>query len=208
MKKAIGTNQGRLARGLGRADSGEGTVRATSPLMKSAKLMYLAGGWFFAGLAFLGVLLPLLPTTPFLLLAGTCFARSSPRLHDRILKMPVFGEYLRQWDKSHTVPRPAKQRAWILIAVSFALSAYMLESTGLRLILVVLGFGLGCLVALLPEQEADGTPGRDQNSARVETEVEDAPGSLPGEASEAAYSEGEPKIVDHSSPKRSRLPSR
>ncbi len=208
MKKAIEAYLGRWVRERGRRNSGHGTAPAIGSLRKGARLMYLAGGWFFAGLALLGVLLPLLPTTPFLLLAGTCFARSSPRLHDRVLNLPVFGDYLRQWDESHTVPKRAKHRAWVLIAVSFALSTYLVESTGLRLMLVVLGFGLGCIVALLPEKEAFCSPSQDPNSASVGTGGDDQPSSFPTEASDGIHSEEEPTTDDQSAPKRFRLPSR
>ena len=61
--------------------------------------LYLAGGWLSLSLAFLGIFLPLLPTTPFVLLAAGCFSRSSQRLHQWLLTQSTFGPLLRDWQQ-------------------------------------------------------------------------------------------------------------
>ena len=73
--------------------------------------VWLAGGGFFLGLGLLGVVLPVLPTTPFLLLAAGCFARSSPRLHRWLLDHPVFGPPIRNWEDNGAISRKAKRLA-------------------------------------------------------------------------------------------------
>ena len=65
----------------------------------------------------IGVVLPLLPTTPFVLLAGWCFARSSPRLHALLHRSELFGPILRDWEQRRCIPR----RARILALASMAL---------------------------------------------------------------------------------------
>ncbi len=60
--------------------------------------LFLALGLFFIGVAVLGAILPVLPTTPWVLLAGYCFARSSPRLHRWLRNSPYFGHLLRDWE--------------------------------------------------------------------------------------------------------------
>ena len=73
--------------------------------------LWLALGGLFLGLGLLGVVLPVLPTTPFLLLAAGCFARSSPRLHSWLLAHPVFGPPIRNWEENGAISRKAKRLA-------------------------------------------------------------------------------------------------
>lgn len=65
-------------------------------------------GWISAALAVLGVILPLLPATPFALIAAWAFARSSPRLERRLNDHPLLGPLLRDWRARRAVPRRAK----------------------------------------------------------------------------------------------------
>lgn len=60
-------------------------------------------GWFFALLGAIGVLLPVLPTTPFLILALALFANSSPRFYQMLLNNRWFGGLLKQWEMNKTV---------------------------------------------------------------------------------------------------------
>jgi hypothetical protein len=73
--------------------------------------LWLALGGLFLGLGLLGVVLPVLPTTPFLLLAAGCFARSSPRLHRWLLGHPVLGPPIRDWEENGAISRKAKRLA-------------------------------------------------------------------------------------------------
>ena len=60
-------------------------------------------GFGFLGLGIAGVFLPLLPTTPFVLLAAACFAQSSERMHRWILANPTFGPMVRDWEEKRCV---------------------------------------------------------------------------------------------------------
>ena len=68
----------------------------------------IAFGLLFVGLAVLGMFLPVLPTTPLLLLALACFARSSEQLHGWLLSHRVFGPFLKHWQETRSMPRRAK----------------------------------------------------------------------------------------------------
>ena len=79
------------------------------------RIILIIIGWLAVVLGTLGVVLPVLPTTPFILLAAWCFARSSPRFHAWLLYRSWFGSYLRFWQKHHAMPRGVKPRAILLI---------------------------------------------------------------------------------------------
>lgn len=83
--------------------------------------LWAAAGFLFVGLGFVGIVLPVLPTTPFLILAAACFARSSPRMEAWILGHPRFGPLVRDWQARGAIPRRAKQIALISMAGSLAL---------------------------------------------------------------------------------------
>lgn len=70
--------------------------------------VFLAAGLLFTGLGFLGAFLPVLPTTPFLILAAACYTRSSPRLESWLLHHERFGPLLRGWRLRGAIPRRAK----------------------------------------------------------------------------------------------------
>ena len=74
-------------------------------------------------LAVAGIVLPLLPTTPFLLLAAACFARSSPRLDDWLHHNRLFGPYLRAYRDGHGIPLRVKVSIISLLWISITLSA-------------------------------------------------------------------------------------
>jgi len=92
--------------------------------IKHGFLLVLGGVFFSLGL--IGVLLPLLPTTPFMILAAACFASSSPKFHQALLNNRWFGADLRRWETSHTMKRSTKKRATILIVFTFSLSIILL----------------------------------------------------------------------------------
>lgn len=95
-------------------------------------------GMFFVLLAMLGVVLPLLPTTPFLLVAATCFAKSSPRLYKMLLANKVFGPLIYHWQKNRSIPKRAKIIALSSIILAACWSCYMLNELYLQLLVVAL----------------------------------------------------------------------
>ncbi|MCX0499539.1 DUF454 family protein [Erwinia billingiae] len=102
------------------------------------RIILLIIGWLAMALATLGVILPLLPTTPFLLLAAWCFARSSPRFHHWLLHRSPFGPYLRHWLKHRALPPKAKGRMVVFTVITFAVSLWLVNILWVRLLLVCL----------------------------------------------------------------------
>ena len=79
-------------------------------------------------LGVLGVFLPLLPTTPFVLLAAFCFSRGSERVERWLLAHPRFGPMVRDWRAHHAVPRRAKQLATLMMTAGSAWAAWVMPS--------------------------------------------------------------------------------
>lgn len=75
-------------------------------------------GTFFLVLAIIGVFLPLLPTTPFLLLTATCYARGSARFYHWLMNHSHLGPYIRDWRDQKGIPLKGKVLAILLIAIT------------------------------------------------------------------------------------------
>ena len=72
-------------------------------------------GVFFLGTAVLGIILPVLPTTPLVLVAAGCFAKSSPKTYNRLLESEQFGPVIKNWEANRCIPRRAKTIALSMI---------------------------------------------------------------------------------------------
>lgn len=95
--------------------------------------LLIIAGTIFLGLGFVGVFIPILPTTPFLLLAAACFARSSKRFYEWLLNNKWFGSYIRNYRDGKGIPVKVKivtiSVLWttILVSVSFVTQVLWLE---------------------------------------------------------------------------------
>jgi uncharacterized protein len=88
-------------------------------LARHRRAVFFLLGWLFFGLGLAGALLPVLPTTPFMLLALWAFARSSRRFHDWLYQHRVFGPPLQRWDRERVIPLWVKGVAIGSMAASF-----------------------------------------------------------------------------------------
>lgn len=90
------------------------------------RLPWLLAGGLSLLLGVIGIFLPLLPTTPFVLLAAYCFARGSARCEAWLLGHPRFGPMVRDWRAHRAVPLRAKQAAWIMMTLSSVLAFFIM----------------------------------------------------------------------------------
>jgi len=103
------------------------------------RIIYISLGWLFVVIGAIGVVLPILPTTPFLILSLGLFAKSSTRFHQMLLNNRWVGQSLREWEEQRTVSRQTKKRATILVFVSFSASIAILhERLELQIFLVTM----------------------------------------------------------------------
>lgn len=86
---------------------------------KMTKLFYFSLAWIFFGLGILGVILPVLPTTPFMILALWAFAKSSERFHYWLYNHRLFGPPLQKWQEHRIIPIPAKILSVSMMSLSF-----------------------------------------------------------------------------------------
>ena len=109
-------------------------------------------GWFFVVLGIIGAVLPIMPTTVFLIIALGIFSKCSPRFHRMLLNNRWFGEDLRQWEQSKTMSRKSKQKATIIIVLSFGVSIAILHHrVGLQVMLIVLALVLLAVIWKIKE---------------------------------------------------------
>lgn len=117
--------------------------------VKTKKILLIIAGIIAVILGTIGVFLPVLPTTPFLLIASYCFVRSSEKLHDWLINRSVFSKYLQNYIKYHAVTLWTKiisiSTLWITITISFIL----IRSIYVRIILVLVLIGVTIHLALL-----------------------------------------------------------
>ena len=98
-------------------------LQATTRRSRGVRALWAALGLVITGVGGLGVVLPVLPTTPFLLLAAACFARSSDRLYRWLLGLKGIGPAIQDFRAGHGVPARAKWLAvgtlWLVVGLSF-----------------------------------------------------------------------------------------
>lgn len=89
------------------------------------RIFWLSCGVLSVGLALVGIVLPLLPTVPFLLLAAFCFARSSERLREWLLDHPTLGPPIHAWQERRSISRRAKWAASLSILATLGISVLL-----------------------------------------------------------------------------------
>lgn len=89
------------------------------------RVLYFSVGAISLILGVIGIVLPLLPTTPFLILSAFCFAKSSQRVHDWLIEHPYFGNTIVEWRKHGVINKKAKIIAMVTIFLTFMISVFL-----------------------------------------------------------------------------------
>lgn len=114
------------------------------------RAVFLALGMVALLLAVAGIFLPMLPTTPFVLLAATCFARGSEYLHEKMLAHRIAGPIIREWHEHRSMPPGVKPWAFLLMGLSFGASILLMETPWHRAMLAAIGIVLAFFLWRVP----------------------------------------------------------
>ncbi|MBI2307737.1 MAG: YbaN family protein [Rhodocyclales bacterium] len=139
------------------AGSTEAATLAASRLHASPVVRWLL--WITGSVALLlgilGVFLPVLPTTPFILLAAACYAKASERFHRRLLAHRSFGPVIREWEEYRSMPLRTKKFAVSLMSLSIAVSIWVVAAyPWAQAFLAVVGICAGTWVWRIPSRDA------------------------------------------------------
>lgn len=124
------------------------------PLSPMLRALLVAAGSISLALGVIGIFLPLLPTTPFVLLAAACYARASPRLHAWLLSNRTFGPLILEWERHRSIPYRVKLIAIVMMTVTFGASIiFFVKPLWLKAVLALFGFGLAIWMARIPSRD-------------------------------------------------------
>ena len=121
---------------------------------RAMRALFVALGLLFVGLGIAGAVLPVLPATPFLLLAAACFARASERFYNRLLNNPAFGPTIREWRRHRSIAFRTKIWAIVLMSTMLAISTvFFVENLNVQIGLATLGGLLAIWMWRIPSRD-------------------------------------------------------
>jgi hypothetical protein len=124
--------------GPGREALGEPAPAERTPrgiVRQPIRVALVVIGTVALGLGVIGIVVPVLPTTPFVLLAAACYARASTRLYARLLGQPTLGPIVTEWRRSRALPPGVRRRALVLVVLTFGASILAVDAVQLRVVL-------------------------------------------------------------------------
>ena len=118
--------------------------------MNGKRILYLLLGWFSLLTGIIGIFLPLLPTTPLVLLAAWCFSRSSERFHSWLLNHKFFGPIVSDWQSSDGIPKRSRNRAIVFMWAGMLISILMVSRFWATIGLIAIGTCVSVYLLRMP----------------------------------------------------------
>ena len=119
--------------------------------------LLIGAGTLSTGLGIIGVFVPILPTTPFLLLAAACYMRSSERFYRWLTNNRIFGAYVRNYIEGKGMPTRIKVFTILLLWLTIGLSiTFAVQNSVVRIILISIAIGVTVHIALIRKREVQG----------------------------------------------------
>ena len=118
--------------------------------------LLIAAGTLSTALGIIGIFVPILPTTPFLLLAAACYMRSSARFYQWLINNRVFGAYVRNYIEGRGMPVRMKLFTILLLWLTIGLTiAFGVQNTIIRIVLVCIAIGVTVHIVLIRKRKAE-----------------------------------------------------
>ena len=125
--------------------------RDGTPSVKLKRVFFIVAGSIFLGLGAIGILIPILPTTPFLLLSAACYYKGSERLHQWMLNNRWFGSYLRNYEEGKGIQLRTKALIVSLLWITIGYSAvFVVNVLLLRIVLLGIAVAVSVHILMLP----------------------------------------------------------
>ena len=110
--------------------------------MKTMRVLYILLGSISLVAGIIGIFLPVLPTTPFLLLTAFCYYRGSRRMYHWLMSHPHLGTYIRNFTEKKVIPRHAKAYILVLLWASLLFCTYILDPIWLKCLMIAIAIGV------------------------------------------------------------------
>ncbi len=124
-------------------------------ISKLIQVLLITTGTFFVGVGIAGIFIPILPTTPFLLISAALYARSSKRFYNWLINNRIFGRYIRNYREGKGIPLKVKIITTILLWITIGYSAiFAIDIFWVRFLLVIIAIGVTIhIVRIRPKDE-------------------------------------------------------
>jgi hypothetical protein len=118
------------------------------------RMVLLVCGSIALLLGIIGIVVPGLPTTPFILVAAACYARASERFYHWLLKNPTFGPLIAEWRRHHSIPYRIKRLAITLMSLTISVSIWtMADKPWLQVMLAAIGLATAIWLWRIPSRD-------------------------------------------------------
>lgn len=117
--------------------------------MNFKKVLFIIIGFLLLGIGTIGIIIPVLPTTPFVLVAATCFSIGSPRLQKMLLKSKFFGSYIKYYKSDIGVPVHIVRKSIIMVWIGLIISMILVRKLWLIIMLMIIGISVSIYLTTL-----------------------------------------------------------
>jgi len=118
--------------------------------------LLIGAGTLSTALGIIGIFVPILPTTPFLLLAAACYMRSSERFYQWLISNRIFGAYLRNYIEGRGMPTRIKILTILLLWLTIGLSiTFGVQNIVVRIVLICIAVGVTAHISLIKKRKVE-----------------------------------------------------